>query len=161
MGAEPGDRKAAERDLVANRRAFREYQILEKLEAGLELLGPEVKSIRDGRVSLAEAFADIHGGQAFLRDCRVEPYAHSRRDDFDPVRPKRLLLKRVELDRLVGHTAVKGRTLIPLRLYLRRGFIKLELGLGVGRQLADKREVLKRRTHEREAAREIAARRRG
>lgn len=146
--------------LASNRKASHDYHILEKFEAGVELRGAEVKSIRAGLVSLQEGYADVENGQVFIHGMRIQPYSHSRQDQQEPDRPKRLLLHRSEIHQLVGKTAIKGHTLIPLKLYLRRGLVKLELGLGRGKLFDDKRETLKRRTAEREAQRAIASRRR-
>lgn len=142
--------------LASNRKASFQYHLLEKFEAGIELLGPEVKSVREGRVSLNESFARVDRGQVFLHGMHILPYSHSRVETHDPVRPRRLLLHRNEINRLAGQVAEKGRTLVPVRLYLKRGFIKLELALGKGKELVDKRETIKRRTSERETARVLA-----
>jgi SsrA-binding protein len=142
--------------LASNRKASFNYQLLEKLEAGIELRGAEVKSIRDGRVSMNESFARIEQGQIFIYGMHVLPYAYSRVETHDPVRPKRLLLHRNEISRLTGQVAEKGKTLVPVRLYLKHGFIKLELALGKGKELIDKRETIKKRTAERETARAVA-----
>jgi len=112
-------------------------------------------------VSLQEGYADVENGQVFAYGVRVQPYSHSRQDQQDPDRPKRLLLHKPEIERLVGQTAIKGHTLIPLKLYLKHGLVKLELGLGRGKQFEDKRETLKQRTADREAQRAIASRGRG
>lgn len=160
-GSSPSERAAAQKQLATNRKALRDYIILDKIEAGIELLGAEVKSIREGRVSLNEAFADIEKGQVYLRDLNVLAYAHSRVDDHDPVRPKRLLLHKAEIHRLVGQVAIKGHTIIPLRLYLKHGRVKVELALAKGKHFEDKRETIKRKTADRETAREIAHRGKG
>lgn len=151
-------RPAEARVLVTNRRALREYEILQRVEAGIELRGPEVKSIREGRVSLAEGYADVEDGEVWLRDVHVQPYAAARAEAQDPTRPRRLLLHRHEIARLAGHVARRGCTLIPLRLLLRRGFIKVELGLARGRTQVDRREELRKRAAEREAQREARRR---
>lgn len=147
--------------LASNRKAFHDYHILEKVEAGIELRGAEVKSIRDGLVSLQEGYADVEHGQVFVHGMRVQPYPHCRGDQQDPDRPKRLLLHKAEIHRLLGQTAVKGHTLVPLKLYLKHGLVKIEIGLGRGKQFDDKRETLKRKTADREAQRAIASRVRG
>ncbi|HEY8240285.1 MAG TPA: SsrA-binding protein SmpB [Kiritimatiellia bacterium] len=147
--------------LATNRKASHHYFILEKIEAGIELRGPEVKSIRDGRVSLDEAFADINNGEMVLRDLHIQPYKHSRVEELDPVRPRKLLLHKAEIFRLLGQIQIKGHTLVPLRLYLKQGLIKVELGLAKGKQFADKRESLKRKEHDRDVARIVASRKRG
>ena len=144
--------------LASNRRASHDYVFVEKFEAGLALTGPEVKSIRDARVSLAEAYAQVENGQVWLHSLHVQPYAHARSDAYDPVRPRRVLLHRSEIDRLIGQTARKGFTIIPTRLYLRRGWVKVELALARGKQAEDKRETLRRKADARETARAIAAR---
>lgn len=151
---------AARGPLATNRKAQRDFFILERLEAGIELRGMEVKSIRNSRVSLDEAYADIARGQIFLHAMNVQPYEHARTDGYDPVRPRRLLLHRAEIDKLQGQIQVKGHTLIPLKLYLHHGRVKVELGLGKGKLAEDKRETIKRKTADREAARAIAAKRR-
>lgn len=142
--------------LATNRKASFSYHLLEKFEAGIELLGPEVKSIREGHVSLNESFARIEGNQIFIYGMHVLPYAHSRAETADPVRPRRLLLHRAEINKLIGNVAEKGRTLVPVKLYLKRGFIKMEIALGKGKELADKRETIKRRTADREMARAVS-----
>ena len=144
--------------LATNRQARRDFHILEQLEAGIELQGTEVKSIRAGKASLAQSYARVEGDEVILHGLHVEPYAHGNRFNHDPVRPRRLLLHRQELRRLHGQVAVKGQTLVPLRLYLKRGRVKVELGLGKGKHDRDKRETLKRRTADREAQRAIADR---
>lgn len=152
--------KARERDLATNRRARHEYRILETVEAGIELLGSEVKSARGGQASLAESFADFDRGQAVLRDLHLQPYRFSHTATPDPRRPRRLLLHKREILRLQGLAATQGIAVVPLRLYVKRGRIKVELALCRGKQHADRRETLRRKTFEREAEREIAARRR-
>lgn len=142
--------------LASNRKASFNYHLLEKFEAGIELRGAEVKSIRDGRCSLNESFARIEKGQVYIYGMNVLPYAHSRVETHDPIRPKRLLLHRNEIARLTGQVTEKGRALVPVRLYLKHGFIKLEIALGKGKELVDKRETLKQRTSDRETARAIA-----
>ena len=146
--------------LVAqNRKAHHDYHILEKIEAGLALRGPEVKSIRAGEVSLGESYAQIEDGQVVLRDLHIKPYSCARLEVCDPVRPKVALLHRSEIKRLVGQITQQGRTLVPLKLYLKHGLIKVELALCTGKQAEDKRETLRRKTAEREAARAIASHR--
>ncbi|MBW7907781.1 MAG: SsrA-binding protein SmpB [Kiritimatiellae bacterium] len=145
--------------IASNRKAFHDYHILEKIEAGIELRGTEVKSIRAGEVSLQEGYAAVEGGQVFLYGMRVQPYSHGPADRQEPDRPKRLLLHRTEIERLIGQTAIKGHTLLPLDLHLRNGRVKVELGLGRGKQVVDKRETLKKRDADREARRAMGRRR--
>lgn len=144
--------------LATNRKAFRDYEVLDRIEAGIELRGAEVKSIRDRRFSLNEAHARIENGQIRLYGFHIQHYEHARIEEHDPIRPKRLLLHRREIDRLFGQVTVKGMALVPLKLYFRHGHVKVELGLCRGKHFADKREVIRRRTADREASRAIASR---
>lgn len=144
--------------IASNRKAFHDYHIVEKIEAGIELRGTEVKSIRAGEVSLQEGYAAVENGQVFLYGVRVQPYSHGPADKQEPDRPKRLLLHRTEIERLVGLTAIKGHTLLPLNLHLRNGRVKVELGLGRGKQFEDKRETIKKRDADREARRAMRRR---
>jgi SsrA-binding protein len=144
------------RDLVTYRKARHDYQVLDTLECGLALQGTEVKSLREGKASLAQSFADVQGGEVFVNGLRIEPYSHGNVHNHDPSRPKKLLLHRREIQRLAAQVAEKGYTLIPLRLYLKAGRVKLELALCKGKDVHDKRETLKRRTADREALRAIA-----
>ena len=141
--------------LATNRKARHEYAILESWEAGIELTGGEVKSCRAGQASLNEAYAEFKNGELFILSMRIQPYAAAKSGflPHEPDRPKRVLMHRRELDRISGLVQLKGHTLLPLKLYLARGRIKVELGLGKGKQLYDKRETLKRKTAEREASR--------
>lgn len=147
----PGDegRKIA----VRNRRARHEYHVLETLEAGLVLQGTEVKSLRDGRANLQDAFARFDGGELWLQGMHISPYEQGNRFNHDPVRPRKLLLRRQEMRRLVGKVEQKGLTLVPLDVYFRRGIAKVTLALVRGKQLHDKRDDLKRRDAEREMER--------
>ena len=143
--------------LATNRKARHEFQILDSWETGLSLTGGEVKSCRAGQASLAEAYAAFDKGELYVYGLRIQPYlaAKSGFNTHEPDRPKKVLMHRRELDRLAGVLQLKGHTLVPLKLYLVRGKIKLELGLGKGKLLFDKRETLRRKTDEREAAREM------
>ena len=154
----PAEKSAAVKTVATNRKALRDYFILERFEAGVELRGPEVKSIRDGRCSIGESYALVDGGEVYLRDFHIQPYEHSRAEGYDPVRPKRLLMHRREIDKVLGQASVKGQTLVPLRIYLKKGWVKVELALCKGKQSGDKREALRRKTADREAQRAIAAR---
>ncbi len=143
---------------IVNRKARYEYFIIEKMEAGIELLGTEVKSIRDGLVDLSAGFATIENNQLYLRDVHIKPYEFGHQFNHDPRRPRRLLLHRHEINKLTGSLVGKGMTLIPLALYLNaRGLVKVELGLCRGRQAPDKRNRLREETDKRETARAIAA----
>ena len=141
--------------MASNRKARHEYEILETMEAGVVLRGPEVKSIRNGKVSLAGSFARVDGGEVWIHDMHVTPYDPASRWNSDPTRPRKLLLNAAEIRRLIGATQEKGLTLVPLELYFKRGFAKVAIGLARGKKLHDKRETLKRRTHQREMEREI------
>ena len=142
------------RKVVArNRKALHEYHVLDRWEAGISLTGPEVKSIRDGKVNLAEAFARFDGGELWLHGMHVSPYGPASYANSDPTRPRKLLLHSRELRRLIGAVHEKGLTLVPLDLYFRRGYAKLTLALGRGKKLHDKRETLKKRAAEMEVRR--------
>lgn len=141
--------------VARNRKAHHEYHVLDTWEAGIVLTGPEVKSIRAGKVSLAEAFARVEDGEVWLHGMHVSPYDPATRWNTDPVRPRKLLLHAREIRRLIGATREKGLTLVPLELYFRRGLAKVTLALARGKKLHDKRETLKRRTAEREMERAV------
>jgi SsrA-binding protein len=146
---------AGKKVIARNRKAFHEFHILESFDAGLVLTGPEVKSIRGNRVSLAESFARVDRGEAWLYDMHVSPYDPASRTNTDPVRPRKLLLNRRELRRLIGATREQGMTLVPLELFLQRGFVKVSIGLAKGKKLHDKREDVKKRDAQREIQRAI------
>lgn len=142
------------RKVVAqNRRAKRDYWIEETYEAGLALLGTEVKALREGRVSLEDGYAEIRNGEAFLVNVHISPYAYGNQFNHDPLRPRKLLLHKREIKRLLGKVKERGFTLIPLSLYFVRGKAKVELALARGKKLYDKREELKRRALEKELKR--------
>ncbi|MCY3615881.1 MAG: SsrA-binding protein SmpB [Bacteroidetes bacterium] len=141
--------------LASNRRARRSYHILDTLEAGLVLLGTEVKSIRAGRVSLAEAWCRIDNGEAFLVDAHISHYSHGNLNNHEPVRPRKLLLHRREIARLQKAVEQKGNTLIPLSLYLKNGRIKAEIGIARGKQLFDKRADMAERATKRQLERRL------
>jgi len=143
------------RTLVQNRQARFNYEILEKVEAGIALAGTEVKSIREGKANIKEAYADIRNGEAWLIGAHISPYSHGNITNHDPLRERKLLLNANEIHRLQGKVMEKGLTLVPLRLYLKGRLIKLELGVGRGKKLVDKREDIKKRDQEREIHRAI------
>lgn len=138
--------------VATNRKAWHDYHILETLEAGLVLVGTEVKSLREGRANLKDSFARIKKGEAYLFNAHISPYHMAGPANHDPTRTRKLLLHRQEINRLTGRVAEKGLTLIPLKLYFKRGKAKVELALAKGKKLYDKRETLKARAHEREMA---------
>ena len=147
------------RTLVVNRRARYNYEISETIEAGISLVGTEVKSIRDGKANIQEAYADIRDGEVFLVGAHISPYDQGNRFNHEPLRDRKLLLHRQEIKRLTGKVMEKGLTLVPMKMYLKGRRIKLELGLGRGKKLHDKRETIKRREQEREMERELGKRR--
>ena len=139
--------------MAQNRRAKRDYWIEETYEAGLALLGTEVKALREGRVSLEDGYAEIRNGEAFLVNVHISPYAYGNQFNHDPLRPRKLLLHKREIKRLLGKVKERGFTLVPLSLYFVRGKAKVELALARGKKLYDKREELKRRALEKELKR--------
>jgi SsrA-binding protein len=141
--------------VASNRKARHEYEILDTWEAGLVLKGPEVKSLREGRVAFQDAFARIEGGEVWLHSLHISPYEQANRWNVDPLRPRKLLLHRDQIRRLVGKVEEKGLTLVPLDIHFYRGRAKVQLALARGRQLHDKREKIKRQTQEREARRAV------
>lgn len=140
-----------EKVLATNAKAFHDYFILERLEAGVALLGTEVKSIREGRINLRDSYAQVRGAEAYLLNCHVSPYSHGNIQNHEPTRARKLLLHSAEIRKLIGKTQEKGLTLLPLRVYLKRGKVKVELGLARGKKLHDKRETEKRKEADREA----------
>ena len=145
--------EGGKRIVATNRKARHEYEIMETFEAGLVLKGPEVKSLREGKVGFQDAFARLAGRELWLHSLHISPYEQANRYNEDPLRPRKLLLNRHEIRRLLGKVEEKGLTLIPLDIYFRRGYAKVTLALARGRKLYDKREKLKRKTQEDEARR--------
>lgn len=139
--------------IARNKRALRDYHILNRYEAGLVLTGPEVKSIRAGKVSITEAFARVDRDEVWLHGAHVTPYDPAGPWNHDPTRPRKLLLHRREIRRLIGATQEKGLTLVPLEMYFRRGLAKVTLALARGKKLHDRREDLKRKAADREMER--------
>jgi SsrA-binding protein len=147
------------RKLVAsNRRARFDYEILDTVEAGIALLGPEVKSLRAGRASLSDAYATVRHGEVFLLSAHISPYEQAGRENPEPRRERKLLLKKAEIRRLQSQVAERGRTLVPLSLYFQNGRAKVELALVRGKRKYDKRETLRRREEERELERSLRGR---
>ncbi len=147
--------------VARNPKATHDYHVLETWEAGIVLTGTEVKSLRNGKASIKEAYARLRNGEVFLEGMNVTPYEQGNRYNHDPVRSRTLLLHRKEIERLIGAVEQRGLTLVPLELYFKHGRAKVVLALGKGKKQHDRREDLKRRMDEREAARAVAARRRG
>jgi SsrA-binding protein len=157
---EGGGRKPGERKLIAqNRRARHDYEVLDTLEAGLVLRGPEVKSLRQGRASLGDAYATIRNGELWLLNLHISPYEQAGRENPDPRRERKLLVHRAEIARLAGEVSQRGLTLVPLSLYFRDGRAKVELALARGRRNVDKREAIRRREQDREIDRALRRRR--
>ena len=141
------------KDIAANRQAFHNYEILEKFEAGLVLTGTEIKSAREGRVNLKDSYGLVKAGEVWLLNCHISPYSHGNYANHDPLRTRKLLLRRSEINRLIGRTTERGLTLVPLRMYLKEGRLKCELALAKGRKVHDKREVSRRKTMKRKPGR--------
>ena len=157
---EKTEREAAQKNIAENRKAFHDYHILETHEAGLVLMGTEVKSIREGRVNLRDSFARAEGGEVFVYNIHIQPYSHRGYADHDPIRRRKLLLHEHEIRKLTGKVVEKGMTLVPLRLYFKNGRVKVALGLAKGKQAHDKREAIKRRETDRETRAAVKEKRR-
>jgi len=139
--------------ICKNKRARFDFFIDEAHEAGIALTGTEVKSLRQGKVNLKDSYARIENGEIFLVDAHISPYPHGNRFNHDPERPRKLLMHKREIRRLYGKSREKGFSLIPTRMYFKEGRVKVEIGLGKGKRAYDKREILKRKTMEREVER--------
>ena len=151
-----------EQTMALNRRARHEFSIDETFEAGIVLTGTEIKSIRNGKVNLADAYARIERGEAWLIGAHIAPFEQGNRNNHEPKRERKLLLHRSEIDELLGRTKAKGQTIVPLRLYLTgRGRAKLELGLARGKQLHDRRRDIAERESKRDLERQLADVQRG
>jgi SsrA-binding protein len=151
---------AEQKTVISNRRARHDYEILERYETGIVLTGAEVKSLRGGRGSLAESFARVRGREIWIEGMHIPPYEQAMdKRTYDPIRPRKLLLHRTEIERLIGKTAERGLALVPLRVYFTHGMAKLELGLGRGKRQFEKRQALAEREHEREMQRSAGRRR--
>ncbi len=147
------------KEIAANRQAFHNYEIIEKFEAGMVLTGTEIKSARDGRINLKDAYGIVKNGEIWLLNCHISPYSHGNYANHDPLRTRKLLMHRSEIKRLIGRTTERGLTLVPLRVYLKSGRLKCELALAKGRKVHDKREVSRRKTIERETRQALTDRR--
>lgn len=145
--------------VATNRKAYHDYFIEEKFEAGIMLTGTEVKSLREGRANLQDSYASVKDGEAFLHHCHISPYSHGNLMNHDPIRVRKLLLHKKEIHKLLGKTQQKGLTLVPLRIYFsERGKAKVELGLAKGKKLHDRRDTIKAREAGREVERAIKER---
>ncbi len=147
-----------EKNIVTNRAAFHEYHILDKFEAGAVLTGTEVKSLRAGHIQLKESYVAVRDDEAWLFNAHISPYTHGNRENHDPVRTRKLLLHRREIERLANESTVKGMTLVVTRVYLKKGRVKFEIGVARGKKLYDKRETEMRRTVERETRAQLKER---
>jgi SsrA-binding protein len=153
------DKETSDRPIADNRKAGFDYHILEQFEAGLVLLGHEVKAIREGRVQLRDAYCRLERGEAYLLSAHIGQYSHDGLTGHEAIRPRKLLLRRAELNKLLGKTAEKGLTIVPLRLYLKKGRVKLAIALARGKKSYDKRETIRRREADRETRAAIKTRR--
>jgi SsrA-binding protein len=153
-------REEAQKYIAENRKAFHDYHIIETFEAGLVLVGTEVKSIREGSANLRDSFARLEGGEVWLYNVHINPYSHRGYADHEPTRKRKLLLHRQEIRKLIGKTVEKGMTLVPTRLYFKNGHVKVSLALAKGKHAHDKRETLKRRDIDRETRAAVKERKR-
>jgi len=144
------ERKKAERIIADNRKAHHDFHLIETFEAGLALVGTEVKSIREGRVNLRDSFAKVQGGEVFVHNVHIGAYSSRGYADHEPLRPRKLLLHRLEIRKLIGKTTEKGMTIVPVRMYFKDGRVKLAISLAKGKRDVDRRETIKRRETERE-----------
>lgn len=152
-------RKAETDNLIAkNRKAFHDYNILDRFEAGIVLLGTEVKSARAHQVNLKDSFARIKDGEVWLESCHISPYSHGNIENHEPERPRKLLLSKREIEKLADEVTKSGLTIVPLQMYLKRGKVKVEIAVAQGKRLFDKREKAKKKTIEREIAAELKRR---
>lgn len=145
--------EAAEKSICTNKQARRNYFIEDTYEAGIALVGTEVKSLREGRANLKDSFATVNSGEVILYDLHISPYEFGNRWNHDPLRPRKLLLHKQEIRRLYGKSRERGLTLIPLRMYFKKGKVKVELGVGKGKKLYDKRDDLRAREDKRDMER--------
>ena len=154
----PAKTPEGQKQVATNRRARFDYDITESIEAGIKLSGPEVKSLRAGRASISEAYARVHDGEVWLEGMHIPRYEQASKSAQSEVRPRKLLLHRREIDRLIGKTAERGLTLVPMRIYFAHGLAKVELGLGKGRKRHEKRQAIAERETKREIEKEMGRR---
>jgi SsrA-binding protein len=157
--AEKSARELAQENIAENRKAFHDYHVLDTWEAGMVLLGTEVKSIREGRVNLRDSYARVEKGEVWLYNVNISSYSHRGYADHEPLRQRKLLMHRDEIRKLIGKTTEKGMTLVPLRMYFSKGRVKVAIGLAKGKKDYDKRETIKRRETERETRAAVKSRR--
>jgi SsrA-binding protein len=156
---EKTERELAQANVAENRKAYHDYHLLETFEAGVVLLGTEVKAIREGRVNLRDSFARVEDGEVFLYNVNISPYSHRGYSEHEPLRRRKLLLHRDEIRKLIGKTIERGMTLVPVRMYFKSGRVKVAVSLARGKKDYDKRETIKRREADRESRAAIKARR--
>ncbi len=157
--ADRSERELAQANIAENRKAHHDFHLLETFEAGVALLGTEVKAIREGRVNLRDSFARVDGGEVFLYNVHISPYSHRGYADHEPLRKRKLLLHKDEIRKLIGKTVEKGMTLIPVRMYFKKGRVKVAVSLAKGKKEYDKRETIKKRETDRETRAAIKSRR--
>ena len=157
---EKTEREKAKANIAENRKAFHDYHLLESFEAGIVLLGTEVKAIREGRVNLRDSFARVEDGEVYLYNVNISPYSHRGYADHEPLRRRKLLLHRHEILKLIGQTIEKGMTLVPVRMYFKNGRVKVAVSLAKGKKEYDKRETIKRRETDRETRAAVKSSRR-
>ena len=158
--AEQSERDKAKANIAENRKAFHDFHLLDTFEAGLVLLGTEVKAIREGRVNLRDSFARVESGEVWIYNVHINPYSHRGYSDHEPTRKRKLLLHRAEIRKLIGKTVEKGMTLVPTRMYFQNGHVKVAISLAKGKKAHDKRETIKRREADRETRAAVKERRR-
>ena len=158
MAGPKTEREKAQRTIAENRKARHDYHILDTWEAGIALLGTEVKSIREGRVNLRDSYARIENGEVWMMNVHISPYSHRGSSDHEEMRQRKLLLRRDEIRKMVGRVAEKGLTLVPLELYFKNGRVKALVALAKGKQAHDKRETIRRREVERETRAAVKSR---
>jgi len=151
-----GKRKTAAGDVATNRQASYRYNLLDRWEAGVQLTGTEVKSLRTGQATMKDAYAAVRDGEVWLHNMHIPPYQPASRENHEPERPRKLLLKRKEIERLIGTTAEKGLTLVPTRVYFKGPYAKVEIALARGKDLYDKRRAIKDRDQKRDIERAMA-----
>jgi SsrA-binding protein len=157
--ADKTDREKAQQNIAENRKAFHDFHLIETFEAGIVLLGTEVKSIREGRVNLRDSYARVEDGEVFLYNVNISAYSHRGYADHEPLRRRKLLLHRDEIRKLIGKTVEKGMTIVPVRLYYKNGRVKVAVSLAKGKKEYDKRETVKRREADRETRAAMKSRR--
>ena len=157
---EKTERELAQSNIAENRKAYHDYHLLESFEAGIALMGTEVKAIREGRVNLRDSFARVENGEVFLFNVNISPYSHRGYAEHEPLRRRKLLLHRHEIRKLIGKTVERGMTLVPTRLYFKNGRVKVSISLAKGKKEYDKRETIKRRETDRETRAAVKSSRR-